>query len=85
MQKKTIVSVVLLATAALLIPLLGNMYISGWNWTAGDFTFAWVFFIILGLTYKFVTSRITNRGFRIAAGLAVVAVFVSIWVILATG
>jgi hypothetical protein len=85
MQKRTIINIMLGAAVALLIPLFGNVYVNGWNWTWHDFVFAWVFFVILGLTYKFVTGKIAHRPQRIAAGAAVVAVFAFVWIRLATG
>jgi hypothetical protein len=85
MTKTYIKKTMLWALAALIIPLLGNTFVDGWNWTWHDFLFAWVFFVILGLSVKFVTSKIADRTFRIAAGVAVVLVFAAIWATLATG
>jgi hypothetical protein len=85
MEKKNVINIVLCSTAALIIPLLGNTFVDGWNWNLGDFVFAWVFFNSLGLSYKFVTSKIANRTKRIVAGFAIIAVFVAVWVMLATG
>jgi hypothetical protein len=85
MEKKQIIKIVTWATAALIIPVFGQLFVNGWNWGLGDFAFAWVFFNMLGLTYVFVTNKIVNRTTRIVAGLAVIAVFVFIWVRLATG
>lgn len=73
------------ALAALIIPLLGNIFVSGWNWDWHEFIFAWVFFTVLGLSVKFVTSKITRRGYRIAVGFAIVLAFAALWVMLATG
>lgn len=85
MQKKQIIRVVSWSTVALIIPILGQLFVDGWNWDAGDFAFAWVFFNLLGLTYVFVTNKITHRGGRIAAGVGVVIAFASVWVMFATG
>lgn len=57
----------------------------GWNWSLGDFVFAWVFFVVLGLTYTFVTSKITQRVYKIVVGVAVISFYTLVWVILATG
>lgn len=85
MQKKQILSVVTWSTAALIIPILGQIFVDGWNWGPGEFIFAWVFFNILGITYTFVTNKITHPGGKIVMGIVVVAIFVFIWVKLATG
>ncbi len=85
MEKKQLISIIKWSTLALCIPVLGQLFVDGWNWGVGDFVFAWVFFNLLGVTYVFVTNKITNRNTRIVAGIVVVALFVGIWVILATG
>ena len=85
MKKKQVVRIITWSTAALFIPVLGQLFVDGWNWGINDFAFAWVFFNLLGLTYVFVTNKIKRRGMRLAAGAAVVAVFAFIWGMLATG
>jgi hypothetical protein len=84
-MSKQIARIITWSTAALIVPILGQLFVGGWNWGLGDFVFAWVFFVILGSTYAFVTSKITHRGGRIAAGILVVAVFAFVWIKLATG
>ncbi|MDB5254160.1 MAG: hypothetical protein JWL80_226 [Parcubacteria group bacterium] len=85
MKRKQVIRIVTWSTAALVIPILGQLLVSGWNWGPGDFVFAWVFFNILGLTYTFVTNKIVHRGSKIAAGILVIAIFAFIWIMLATG
>ncbi|OGI65531.1 hypothetical protein A3A95_02975 [Candidatus Nomurabacteria bacterium RIFCSPLOWO2_01_FULL_39_18] len=85
MQKKQIIRIVTCSTAALIIPILGQLFVDRWNWGPGEFIFAWVFFNILGFTYTFVTNKIAHRGGKIAAGIIVVAIFAFIWIMLATG
>jgi hypothetical protein len=85
MQRKQVIKVVIWSTAALIIPILGQLFVDGWNWGPGDFTFAWVFFNLLGLTYTFATNKILHRGRKIAAGMLVIVVFAFIWIRLATG
>lgn len=85
MQKQNITTIIFCATAVLLIPFFGNIFVQGWNWSLGDFVFAWVFFVVLGLTYTFVTSKITQRVYKIVVGVAVISFYTLVWVILATG
>jgi hypothetical protein len=85
MQKKKIMNIVMWSTAALLVPFVGNMFVDGWNWSAHDFLFAWVFFILLGLAFTFVTHKVSNPTYKKLAGLVVVAAFAAVWVMLATG
>lgn len=85
MKKEQLIRIISWSTAALIIPILGQLFIQGWNWGLGDFVFAWVFFNILGITHTFVTNKITDSKSKFAAGVIVIAFFVFIWVMLATG
>ena len=70
-------------TVALVIPLLGNRFVEGWNWTWHDFVFAWVFWVAAALSILFIGERF--RKYRMVIGSAVFLVFAAIWVALATG
>ena len=85
MKRKQIILILIRSTIALIIPILGQLFVNGWAWGLGEFIFAWGFFNILGLTYTFVTNKITSRRGKIVAGIIVVAVFTFIWIRLATG
>lgn len=85
MQKKQFITIIKRSTIALIIPLIGQLFVPGWSWGVGDFIFAWLFFNILGLVYTFVTNKVTSRWGKIAAGILVIGIFATIWVILATG
>ncbi len=85
MKRKQAIRIISWSTAALLIPILGQLFVDGWNWGPGDFVFAWVFFNILGFSNTFVRNKITSRGGKIIAGTIVVAIFAFIWIVLATG
>ena len=85
MQMKQISRIVTWSTVALIVPILGQLFVNGWNWGLGDFVFAWVFFNLLGLTYTVVTNKFTHRTTKVVAGILVIALFAFIWVSLATG
>lgn len=85
MKKEKILKIICWSTVALIIPALGQIFVTGWNWDALDFIFAWIFFNIFGLTYAFVTNTMSYRKSKIIAGVITTAVFVFIWVMLATG
>lgn len=85
MKREKILKIICWSTVALIIPILGQMFVPGWNWDALDFVFAWTFFNIFGLTYTFVTNAMSHRKSKVVAGIVTVAVFVFIWVMLATG
>ena len=73
------------STLALIIPILGMLFVSGWSWGATDFIFAWIFFNVLGFVFTLITNKVSHRGWKIAAGLFVIALFAFIWIRLATG
>ncbi len=85
MQKKNITNIIYWSTGALIIPLLGSIFVDGWNWGLGDFVFAWIFFMLLGFTYSFTTHKITQPLYRTIAGVVVILFFTLVWVMLATG
>ncbi len=84
-MKKPIVKIMLWSAAALIIPLLGNTFVDGWNWTWHDFLFAWTFFVVMSLSIRLATQRIVKPAYRFILGTAVFLIFALIWVILATG
>lgn len=85
MQRKQVMRIVFWSTAVLIIPLMGQLFVHGWNWMWNDFLFAWVFFNLLGFTYVFVTHNVSHRGGKIATGILVIAIFAFVWIRLATG
>lgn len=85
MKRNQFIKILVKSTVALLIPVLGQMFVNGWNWGLGDFVFAWVFFNLLGITYTFVQNRINNRAWKILVGLIVIGIFAFVWIRLATG
>lgn len=85
MKRNQFIKILVRSTVALLIPVLGQVFVDGWNWGLGDFVFAWVFFNLLGITYTFFQNRISNKAWKIFAGLVVVGVFAFVWIRLATG
>lgn len=71
------------AAVALIIPLLGNQFVPGWNWTWHDFIFAWVFWVVMATSIMFVAKQVPKYG--ILAGVGVFLAFAAVWVMLATG
>lgn len=84
MQKKQVIRIITWSTVAIIIPIFGQLFVNGWNWGIGDFIFAWAFFNILGFIYIFVTNKVVNPTAKIVAGVIVTAIFVFIWIMLAT-
>jgi hypothetical protein len=82
-MKNSILKIMGWAAVALIIPLLGNQFVEGWNWSWNDFVFAWVFWVIMASTILFMTRRFTQH--RVIIGSAIFIFFAAIWVMLATG
>lgn len=80
MKTKDYLIVALAPFPVLLIALFGNTYIEGWNWSPGDFIFAWIVIAIASLVYRLMaTSKSATLIYRIAAALAVLAGFLIFW------
>lgn len=66
----------------LLIPLLRNLYVQGWNWDLRGFVFVGSIGTLLfsaGLTYQMVTRNLGTTAYRAGVGVALVAVFLLFW------
>src|SRR5436190_372828 len=79
-QNTIIVRPALVAGLILLIPLLGNHFVDGWNWPFPAFILAGTLLFGAGLAYELVTRKMKNRAYRFAVGLTVGTAFVVSWV-----
>ncbi len=82
-MKNSVFKIMGWTTVALIIPLLGNQFIEGWNWSWNDFVFAWVFWVVMSTTILIVIKQVNK--YRLFLGVVIFLVFASIWVMLATG
>src|SRR6266487_5005070 len=69
----------LVTALILLIPLLGNQIVDGWNWDFRGFVLAGTLVFGTGLTYELVTKNVDRIAYRAAAGVALAAAFVLVW------
>ncbi|MDB6165771.1 MAG: hypothetical protein JWQ83_911, partial [Lacunisphaera sp.] len=80
MKKKDCLIVALAPLPVLLVPLVGNVTVKGWNWHWNDFVFAWVILAVATLVYRLIaTSKFANLTYKLGAGLAVLAGFLIVW------
>jgi hypothetical protein len=80
MKTKDLLIVALVPFLVLLIPLVGNMTVEGWNWKWHDFIFAWVVFAVTTFVYRLLATRKpANLAYKLGAGLAVAAGFLIFW------
>ena len=77
---RSVVGVALATAFILLIPLLAE-----WAWTLFDFVFAGALIFGTGLTYVLATRKRGNIAYRTAAGVALAAAFILVWVTGAVG
>jgi hypothetical protein len=64
----------------LVIPVLGNNFVDGWNWPLGFFVFVGILLFGIGLTYKLVTRNVNAIAYRAAVGIAFAGAFLLVWV-----
>lgn len=84
MKRKDYLIVALVPLALLLIPLVGNLTVKGWNWHWNDFLFAYVIFALTAFAYRLLaTRRWSNLSYKLGAALGVLAGFLIFWVTLA--
>jgi hypothetical protein len=69
----------LITALILLIPLLGNHFVEGWNWPPRAFVLVGALIFGLGLTYSLVTRNVDTIAYRAAFGVALAAAFVLVW------
>lgn len=69
----------LVTALVLLIPLLGNQFVDGWNWEPRAFVLAGTLLFGTALAYQLVTRNMDTTAYRAAAGIALVAAFVLVW------
>lgn len=69
----------LMTALILMIPLLGNRFIDGWNWPARAFVLVGALLFGIGLTYQLVTRNRDAIVYRAAVAIAFGASFVLVW------
>lgn len=70
----------LVTALILLIPVLGNQFVEGWNWRLPGFILAGALLFGAALTHELVARKMENRAYRFAVGLAVGTAFILCWV-----
>lgn len=73
------------AAGLLLVPLVAMQFTTEVNWTLGDFVAGALLIGVPGLAFEAVAHRTRNLAYRVGAALALVTVFLVVWVELAVG
>lgn len=84
-QNKRLVTILTIAIAILLIPLIAMNFTNEVNWKIFDFLVAGVLLIGTGLTLEFILRKIKTLRYRILFGIALFVVLFLIWAELAVG
>src|SRR2546426_5632662 len=69
----------LITALILLIPLLGNQFVDGWNWPPGAFVRFGALLFGVGFTYELVTRNRDAIAYRAAVGIAFAAAVPLTW------
>lgn len=80
MKRKDYLFVVLSPVPMLLVALLGNTFVEGWNWPPRAFALLWTVLAVVALVYKLIATRPgASPAQRLAAALGVLTGFVIFW------
>jgi hypothetical protein len=85
MQSKRIKRAFFVPAILLIVPIIGELTVEGWNWSWHDYLFAYVIWTIFGLAYVQLTKNALTTKRKVAIGAAVFGLLAIIWVVLATG
>jgi hypothetical protein len=85
MHNKNISRIAIGTRCLLLLPLLGNRFIEGWNWGFFDFVFMGALLFGTGLAYELVASKGGTIAYRAAVGMACAAGLLLVWINAAVG
>jgi hypothetical protein len=69
----------------LIIPVLGNRYVDGWNWSPFDFIWAGVVLFGAASTYELVSRKGGTTAYRTAVGIGVATALILFWINAAAG
>src|SRR5215475_1951327 len=69
----------LITVLILLIPLLGNHFVDGWNWPLPAFILVGTIVFVIGLTYQLLTRNVDAIAYRAALGVTLVAGLTLVW------
>lgn len=84
-QHNHILRIALASGCLLLVPLLGNLFIEGWNWSLLAFAFWGALLFGTGLTYEWIASKGGKIAYRVAVGIACAVGFVLVFINAAAG
>lgn len=84
-QNKRLITILTVASALLLIPLIAMTFTTDVNWKLFDFLVAGILLIGTGLALEFILRKIKTLRYRILFGITLFVVLFIIWAELAVG
>jgi hypothetical protein len=69
----------IISALVLLIPLMGNQFVEGWNWPLAAFVVAGILVFCTALTYELITRRVEAAAYRTAVALSLITSFFLFW------
>jgi hypothetical protein len=69
----------LITAIVLLIAVLGNRFVAGWNWELRGFVLVGSLVFGVGLAYQLITRNLDSIAYRAAAGIVLAATFALMW------
>lgn len=85
LQSNSIIRVTVLTVFILMIPLVAMQFTDEVAWGPEDFVVGGALLFGAGLTYELLARKAWNNAYRIAAGIAVLAALLLVWMDLAVG
>jgi hypothetical protein len=85
MQNKTLLRPALVTLGLLLLPLLGNRFVEGCDWSPFDFLLMGALIFVTVLAFELIARKAKTTAYRAALGLALLASFLLLWINLAVG
>jgi len=82
--KKRALRIASFVAILLIIPLIGNAFVEGWNWGIADFIFTFIVLFCTGLAVDYASRKITNIQVKIATISLIFFSLLILWVEAAT-
>ncbi|MEX1997347.1 MAG: hypothetical protein WEA04_01580 [Candidatus Andersenbacteria bacterium] len=79
MENKRLARIALVVGLLLLLPLFGNIFIDGWNWSFGDFLVMGSLLFGTGFAIDLAVRKIANSVHRFIVIIAILLAFLLIW------
>ncbi len=82
-EQKNITYIAGIVGLILLVPLCGNLFISGWNWGFLDFVVMGALLFGAGLAISYAVRKIPDPTYRVIAIIGILVILFGIWLELA--